>query len=83
MKNVSRKLNHRLTRGYRGDMLKNLDVSGRWLTRFIRAAECPDDSELRERLLRLCIENGCSEDQLWEVCRVYAQFLEDILKAKS
>jgi hypothetical protein len=56
--------------------------SGRWLTRFIRAAEHPDDFDALDRLLDLCTEYGCTKEHGWEVRRVLDQFLKDIRESK-
>lgn len=76
---VSSKLRERLANRRSGDLLKDL-ATGRWLARFVRAAEIPADTQAREDLLELCIPYGSSETDIRDTTAVFMRFLADLAK---
>jgi hypothetical protein len=77
---AARKLRKRIDSRKPRKLLDGL-ATGRWLTRFIRAAENPSDQAARARLLDLCCDGTWSHKA--EVQSTLYQFLDDIAIARS
>lgn len=80
LRKVASKLRQRLDSRDSKAALADL-ASGRWLNRFVRAAEGPRDSLAREELVELCTSYGNSETHKQEVRTAVDGFLGDIRRA--
>lgn len=85
LRKSAKKLRSRIASGRRRNLLEGIK-SGRWRTRFVRAASLPPDSPefqvQRDKLLDLCLGEGSTENHRAQVEKTLDQFLKDIAESR-